>query len=148
MRRTESNITSVSIAKIQPQLLVVLFRKRTMKLINLIALYLISVAAVVVAKSCKNGGVYCGQSLLNRGTSGKSPLSCPSGRCPWLTVPNHAGNYYNHIVAVLQENGKPTDEEDVLDSLFQCGSGGDIFYLTFCSHGCGGVGNIEPDYCI
>lgn len=38
-----------------------------MKLTTIVAAILAGANVVVLAKSCKQGGVYCGQSLLNRG---------------------------------------------------------------------------------
>ncbi|EJD37676.1 hypothetical protein AURDEDRAFT_49312, partial [Auricularia subglabra TFB-10046 SS5] len=82
-----------------------------------------SVATLVVADSCNRGGVYCGQSLLKK------------------------GNYHDHIVAVLTSVGQPTDETHVVNSLFNCLSGGEITYQGFCANGCGGVNSKNPDFC-
>ncbi|EJD36522.1 hypothetical protein AURDEDRAFT_32161, partial [Auricularia subglabra TFB-10046 SS5] len=82
-----------------------------------------SLTSVVVADSCNRGGVYCGQSLLNK------------------------GNYHDHIVAVLQSVNSPTDETHVVNSLFNCLDGGEITYQGFCGKGCGGVNSLDPDYC-
>ncbi|KIY68649.1 hypothetical protein CYLTODRAFT_252582 [Cylindrobasidium torrendii FP15055 ss-10] len=81
-------------------------------------------AVTTDAKSCKRGGVYCGQSLLNR------------------------GNYHDHIVRVLKASNQPTDDAHIRGSIFDCLSGGEIRYRGYCSRGCGGVGNSDPDYCL
>ncbi|GAW22600.1 hypothetical protein ANO14919_121420 [Xylariales sp. No.14919] len=85
---------------------------------------LAAAAGTAVADSCNNGGEYCGQSLLNK------------------------GNYYDHIVQVLQASGQPTDNTHVVNSLFHCGSGGEIFFQSFCGNGCAGVGSLEDDTCL
>ncbi|KIY68657.1 hypothetical protein CYLTODRAFT_350996 [Cylindrobasidium torrendii FP15055 ss-10] len=88
------------------------------------ALLLAIAPEVAIAKSCKRGGVYCGQSLLNR------------------------GNYWDHIVETLQASGQPTDDAHVRASIFDCLSDGDIRYRGYCSRGCGGVGSDDADYCL
>ncbi|KAI0192805.1 hypothetical protein F4808DRAFT_442580 [Astrocystis sublimbata] len=85
---------------------------------------LLSVAGSAIADSCKQGGTYCGQSLLNR------------------------GNYHDHIVAVLTADGQPTDDAHITNSQFTCGSNGDITFIQFCQNGCNGVGNNDADTCI
>ncbi|KAI1750276.1 hypothetical protein F4782DRAFT_532598 [Xylaria castorea] len=74
--------------------------------------------------SCHKGGLYCGQSLLNR------------------------GNYNDHIIQVLEANGQPTDTAHIVNSRFSCGSNGDITFLQYCANGCSGVGNTDDDYCL
>ncbi|KAE9392380.1 hypothetical protein BT96DRAFT_830690 [Gymnopus androsaceus JB14] len=81
-------------------------------------------ASVVKADSCNDSGVYCGQSLLNK------------------------GNYMDHIIQVLQANKQPTDKQHIIDSLFDYVSNGDIVYEEFCANGCGGIGNTEDDFCL
>ncbi|KZW00547.1 hypothetical protein EXIGLDRAFT_761631, partial [Exidia glandulosa HHB12029] len=83
-----------------------------------------SFASFVVAASCNQGGVYCGQSLLNK------------------------GNYHDHIVQVLQANGQPTDQAHIINSIFDCLSGGEIRFRGYCANGCGGVGTEDPDFCV
>ncbi|KAJ7821641.1 hypothetical protein B0H13DRAFT_1660142 [Mycena leptocephala] len=70
--------------------------------------------------SCNNGGVYCGVSLLNKG----------------------------NIVEVLEAVGQPTDEAHIDYSLFDCLSGGEIRFISFCSRGCGGTTTTADDYCL
>ncbi|KZV81108.1 hypothetical protein EXIGLDRAFT_844332 [Exidia glandulosa HHB12029] len=93
-----------------------------MKFINVVAIAIASLSGVL-ADSCNRGGVYCGQSLLNK------------------------GNYRNHIIQVLQANGQPTDELHIIDSIFDCLSGGEISLRGFCSKGCGGVDSKDADFC-
>ncbi|KAF9891439.1 hypothetical protein FE257_003905 [Aspergillus nanangensis] len=93
-----------------------------MKVFSIIAI--LAGVLSVSAKSCKKGGIYCGQSLLNR------------------------GNYENHIKEVLASQGKPTDHAHVLNSLFNCIENGAITYQVYCSKGCGGVGSTDADYCL
>ncbi|KAJ7323641.1 hypothetical protein DFH08DRAFT_711762 [Mycena albidolilacea] len=82
-------------------------------------------AGVLEARdSCNSGGVYCGTSLLNK------------------------GNYHDHIVEVLTQNGQPTDEAHVDNSLFNCLSGGEISFISFCGNGCGGTTTTSPDFCL
>ncbi|KIY68660.1 hypothetical protein CYLTODRAFT_350963 [Cylindrobasidium torrendii FP15055 ss-10] len=90
---------------------------------RLYAVFAALLIASVDANSCNKGGVYCGQSLLNK------------------------GNYYAHIVETLRSVGQPTDDTHVRLSIFDCLSNGDIRYRGFCSKGCGGVGNSNADYC-
>ncbi|KIY68648.1 hypothetical protein CYLTODRAFT_489569 [Cylindrobasidium torrendii FP15055 ss-10] len=90
----------------------------------LAALVLAVTPEVVNAKSCHRGGVYCGQSLLNR------------------------GNYHDHIVRVLEAANQPTDEAHIRASIFDCLSGGDIRFRGYCDKGCGGVGSDDADYCL
>lgn len=54
-----------------------------MKLISIFAAILAGANIVVLAKSCKQGGVYCGQSLLNRGECAGYPsnLGWSVGHC-------------------------------------------------------------------
>ncbi|KAJ7214276.1 hypothetical protein C8J57DRAFT_1096562 [Mycena rebaudengoi] len=80
--------------------------------------------ADVVADSCNRGGVYCGQSLLNK------------------------GNYHDHIVTTLASVGQPTDDVHIINSLFDCLSDGEIRFVGFCANGCGGVGSDDPDFCL
>ncbi|KAI7781387.1 hypothetical protein LA080_014821 [Diaporthe eres] len=95
-----------------------------MKLTTVVAAILAGANVVVLAKSCKQGGVYCGQSLLNR------------------------GNYRDHIIETLKAAGKPTDEPHIVSSLFDCLKDGDIRYRDYCGRGCGGVDNKNADYCL
>ncbi|KAH8770962.1 hypothetical protein F5883DRAFT_642916 [Diaporthe sp. PMI_573] len=95
-----------------------------MKLTSIAAAVLAGANVLVLAKSCKEGGDYCGQSLLNR------------------------GNYRDHIVETLRAIGQPTDEAHIISSLFDCLGGGDIRFRQYCGSGCGGVGNDDPDYCL
>ncbi|KAI0438987.1 hypothetical protein F4803DRAFT_532869 [Xylaria telfairii] len=75
-------------------------------------------------KSCKKNGLYCGQSLLNR------------------------GNYNDHIILVLKANGQPTDTAHIVNSRFSCGDNGEITFLQYCERGCSGVGNSDDDFCL
>ncbi|KAJ6537508.1 hypothetical protein DFH09DRAFT_992044 [Mycena vulgaris] len=75
-------------------------------------------------QSCNAGGVYCGTSLLNK------------------------GNYHDHIVQVLTADGQPTDETHIVNSLFDCLSGGEIRFISFCANGCGGTTTTNPDFCL
>ncbi|KAI1126603.1 hypothetical protein F5Y10DRAFT_266922 [Nemania abortiva] len=75
-------------------------------------------------KSCKKNGLYCGQSLLNR------------------------GNYNDHIIQVLKDNGQPTDTAHIVNSRFSCGDNGDITFIQYCDKGCSGVGNSGDDFCL
>ncbi|KAL4893835.1 hypothetical protein BDV59DRAFT_201593 [Aspergillus ambiguus] len=93
-----------------------------MKVFNVIAI--LASAIYVSADSCNEGGVYCGQSLLNK------------------------GNYENHIKEVLTSQGQPTDRTHVVNSIFNCIESGGITYQGFCENGCGGVGSTVPDYCL
>ncbi|KAF9888036.1 hypothetical protein FE257_009300 [Aspergillus nanangensis] len=93
-----------------------------MKVLSIVAI--LTAALSVSAKSCNKGGIYCGQSLLNK------------------------GNYENHIKEVLSSEGKPTDQTHVLNSLFNCIESGGITYVEYCSKGCGGVGSTAADYCL
>lgn len=113
-------------------------------------------AASVAAKSCKRGGSYCGSSLLRRGEfASRSPFR-PSVRtrlvlagAPKTDAPlSVAGNYRDHIVETLKAKGVSTDERHIQNSRFDCLSGGDIAYRQYCSHGCGGTNNEDPDYCL
>ncbi|KAJ7251968.1 hypothetical protein C8J57DRAFT_1077717 [Mycena rebaudengoi] len=82
-------------------------------------------ASILEARdSCNSGGVYCGTSLLNK------------------------GNYRNHIVQVLMENSQPTDEAHIDNSLFDCISGGEIRFISFCARGCGGTTSKDADFCL
>lgn len=83
-----------------------------------------ALAITIAAKSCHSGGMYCGQSLLNR------------------------GNYENHIIQVLEAEGQQTTETYIDNSLFSCGSGGDITYVQYCDNGCNGVGSDDADACL
>ncbi|KAI9903453.1 hypothetical protein N3K66_002805 [Trichothecium roseum] len=85
---------------------------------------LLTVAMGVAADSCNKGGVYCGQSLLNK------------------------GNYRDHITETLRAAGVPDDESHIINGLFDCLGGGDIRYRDYCGGGCGGVGSEDPDYCV
>ncbi|KAJ7477559.1 hypothetical protein FB451DRAFT_1032788 [Mycena latifolia] len=84
---------------------------------------LASAGALEVRDSCNRGDVYCGTSLLNK------------------------GNYRDHIIQVLQQNGQPTDETHIDDSLFDYLSGGEIKFISFCVNGCGGTTTKDPDFC-
>ncbi|KAJ7367138.1 hypothetical protein DFH08DRAFT_764838 [Mycena albidolilacea] len=75
-------------------------------------------------QSCNAGGVYCGTSLLNK------------------------GNYRDHIIQVLTAIGQPTDEAHIINSLFDCLSGGEIRFISFCANGCGGTTTTNPDFCL
>ncbi|KAJ6528353.1 hypothetical protein DFH09DRAFT_1036230 [Mycena vulgaris] len=85
---------------------------------------LASASVLEVRDSCNRGGVYCGTSLLNK------------------------GNYRDHIIQVLEQNGQPTDEAHIDNSLFDCLSGGDISLRGFCANGCGGTTTKDPDFCL
>ncbi|KAI0898820.1 hypothetical protein F4806DRAFT_493325 [Annulohypoxylon nitens] len=74
------------------------------------------------AKSCKNGGVYCGTALI------------------------HRGDYHDDIVTQLQAHRQSTDEIHVQQSLFGCGKHGQITFRQYCSKGCVG-GDKKDDYC-
>ncbi|KAJ2990414.1 hypothetical protein NUW58_g2960 [Xylaria curta] len=91
---------------------------------SILTLVLLAAAGSVDAKSCKKGGFYCGQSLLNR------------------------GNYDAHIRETLKDNKQPTDQAHILNSRFRCDAGGDITFLAYCSRGCSGVGSSDDDYCL
>ncbi|KAI0468902.1 hypothetical protein F4859DRAFT_516649 [Xylaria cf. heliscus] len=103
-------------------------KNRDSKLINMkiaaATIVLLATAGSAVAKSCKKNGLYCGQSLINR------------------------GNYNDHIIQVLETAGQPTDTAHILNSRFSCGSNGDITFLQFCAKGCSGVGSTDDDYCL
>ncbi|KAF7345074.1 hypothetical protein MVEN_01670900 [Mycena venus] len=82
-------------------------------------------ASVLEARdSCNAGGVYCGTSLLNK------------------------GNYRDHIISVLSQDGQPTDEVHIENSLFDCLSGGEIRFISFCGNGCGGTTSKAADFCL
>ncbi|KAF9465348.1 hypothetical protein BDZ94DRAFT_1254337 [Collybia nuda] len=95
-----------------------------MKFTAVLAAIFIAAPSFVIADSCNRGGVYCGQSLLNK------------------------GNYRDHIIQVLEANGQPTDEAHIISSIFDCLDGGEIRFRGFCSRGCGGVGTEDPDFCV
>lgn len=58
------------------------------------------------------------------------------------------GNYENHIIQVLEAEGQQTTETYIDNSLFSCGSGGDITYVQYCDNGCNGVGSDDADACL
>ncbi|KAL8940230.1 MAG: hypothetical protein Q9211_002377 [Gyalolechia sp. 1 TL-2023] len=91
------------------------------KLAVLFAVGLSALTSLVVADNCKGGLAYCGYGLLNK------------------------GNYYNEIVAELQENGQGVDPKHVTESLFNCGGSGSIRFNKYCGSGChdGGSGNSD-----
>ncbi|KAJ0119700.1 hypothetical protein J7T55_013903 [Diaporthe amygdali] len=95
-----------------------------MKLTSIVAAILAGANVAVIAKSCKQGGVYCGQSLLKR------------------------GNYHDHIVETLDAEGQSTDDVHIRNSLFDCLSNGDIRYRDYCYKGCGGIDSKDADYCL
>ena len=47
---------------------------------------------------------------------------------------------------VLQANGQPTDEVQIVDSLFDCGSGGTMDHTSFYANKCGGDASTAPDF--
>jgi len=100
-------------------------------------------ASVLEARdSCNSGGVYCGTSLLNKG---KYAAMHNQAGLLIITVSFRPGNYHDHIVDVLLQNGQPTDEAHIDDSLFDCLSGGEI---RFCANGCGGTTTTAADFCL
>lgn len=105
---------------------------------------------VVAAKSCNQGGVYCGSSLLRKGEPKISPSTYnePKRFESNPRVSRVAGNYRDHIFRTLGEAGVPTDEAHIQDSKFDCLGGGEIVYREFCANGCGGTDNTDPDYCL
>lgn len=121
-----------------------------------IALAATILASMASAASCNKGGVYCGQSLLNKGTYSHGSRSPPlgielapatrNGSCSRGTT--RTGKYHDHIVATLSAAGQPIGEQHVQNSIFDCLSGGDIRYVKYCRHGCGGVGSKVDDYCL
>jgi hypothetical protein len=60
---------------------------------------------------------------------------------------NPAGNYYNDIVAELQNKGQGVDPDHIDNSLFSCRGSGSITYQEFCSGGCQDGGSGETDSC-
>lgn len=111
----------------------------------LAALVLAVAPEVVNAKSCHRGGVYCGQSLLNRGMYFSRRIVCYVSEISNLLV---QGNYHDHIVETLEAANQPTDEAHIRASIFDCLSGGDIRFRGYCDKGCGGVGSDDADYCL
>jgi hypothetical protein len=65
-----------------------------------------------------------------------------------ITAASLPGNYQDHIVQVLQSVCQPTDEAHIDYSLFDCLSGGNIKFISFCSKGCGGSTTTAGDYCL
>ncbi|KAI9640592.1 hypothetical protein NHQ30_010891 [Ciborinia camelliae] len=91
--------------------------------ISMIALAVVSAfSGLVAAKSCKNGGIYCGTYLLKR------------------------GDYITKIQTNLLANSLPTSDIYVKQSLWGCIEHGDIKFLQFCAAGCVG-GDKKDDYC-
>ncbi|KAI0193879.1 hypothetical protein F4808DRAFT_464641 [Astrocystis sublimbata] len=88
-----------------------------------IAAIFATATTTVLADSCNRGGVYCGSSLLRK------------------------GNYRDHIVETLTDEGVSTDEMHVQNALFNCLDDGDIMYTAYCIAGCGGTDSEDPDYC-
>ncbi|KAI0552660.1 hypothetical protein F4679DRAFT_581171 [Xylaria curta] len=86
------------------------------------ALTAFACAGIVVAKSCKSGGIYCGFALLDR------------------------GDYVNKIITNLQANNEPTDDQHINQSLWACLEHGDISFKSYCTLGCNG-GDSNDDYC-
>lgn len=109
------------------------------------------IATPIAAKSCKSGGSYCGTSLVNRGKCFASVFisshicECVSSS-HWLT--QMAGNYMDHIIEVLQGADSATTETYIDNTLFSCGSGGDITIVSYCENGCSGVGSSDADSCL
>ncbi|KAJ7024970.1 hypothetical protein C8F04DRAFT_1269714 [Mycena alexandri] len=60
----------------------------------------------------------------------------------------NAGNYHDHIVQTLTAAGQSTDEAHVDNSLFDCLSGGEIRFISFCANGCGGTTTTNADFCL
>ncbi|KAJ7020742.1 hypothetical protein C8F04DRAFT_1274579 [Mycena alexandri] len=61
---------------------------------------------------------------------------------------NAGGNYHDHIVQTLTAAGQSTDEAHVDNSLFDCLSGGEIRFISFCANGCGGTTTTNADFCL
>ncbi|KAI1196235.1 hypothetical protein F5X97DRAFT_220272 [Nemania serpens] len=81
-----------------------------------------SSAGLVSAKSCHNGGIYCGTYLLDR------------------------GDYINKIITNLRANSLGTEDYNIKNSLWTCIDHGDIQFKELCSVGCIG-GDKSDDYC-
>lgn len=135
-----------------------------MKLTTIVTAILAGVNVVVLAKSCKHGGVYCGQSLLNRGKwTGSQGRFWPYGHSksrgvsvqvskilrltPFISF-SSIGNYRDHIIETLKAARQPTDEPHIISSLFDCLKNGELRYRDYCGKGCGGVGSKDADYCL
>ncbi|KAI1821590.1 hypothetical protein F4861DRAFT_518362 [Xylaria intraflava] len=89
---------------------------------NFLAALAVAGAGLVSAKSCNNGGIYCGEYLLQR------------------------GDYINKIVTNLEANHVKTTDYNINNSLWACTSHGDISFKSLCSVGCHG-GDKNDDYC-
>ncbi|KAI0400847.1 hypothetical protein F4802DRAFT_601608 [Xylaria palmicola] len=82
----------------------------------------LSSTGLVAAKSCHNGGIYCGTYLLKR------------------------GDYINKIITNLRANEVGTEDYNIQNSLWSCIDHGDIAFKELCSVGCVG-GDKNDDYC-
>ncbi|XXH01604.1 hypothetical protein Hte_007964 [Hypoxylon texense] len=85
-------------------------------------LFTTALSGLASAKSCTNGGIYCGTYLLDR------------------------GDYITKIITNLEANNMPTDDTTIHQSLWACIEHGDIKFLEMCYAGCIG-GDKNDDYC-
>ncbi|KAI0172913.1 hypothetical protein GGR52DRAFT_572723 [Hypoxylon sp. FL1284] len=85
-------------------------------------LFTAALSGLAEAKSCHNGGIYCGTYLLQR------------------------GDYITKMVTNLRAAKMPTDDHTIKQSLWSCIEHGDIKYLEMCHAGCIG-GDKNDDYC-